>query len=219
MNWLLIAVNTWIFFHFGTQPDYDVFVERWGFVPAQFDPVTMITSMFLHGSLMHLIGNMWFLYLFGDNVENRVGPFKYLTAYLLCGLAGDMCQYAFFPDSAVPSVGASGAIFGIMGMYLYFFPRNRVRIFALLVIIPLWFEVSALWVIGFSFVLELLYARAQTLSGVEGGIGHLAHTGGFAAGIVLAILYHASGMARAYGESLWNLFVGPMESDHRVDHW
>src|SRR5689334_21130335 len=126
MNWLLIAVNTWIFFKFGSQPDYDQFVDRWGFTPAQFDPVTMLTSMFLHGSILHLLGNMWFLYLFGDNVENRTGPFKYLIAYLLCGLAGDMCQYAFFPNSMVPSVGASGAIFGVMGMYLYFFPRNHV---------------------------------------------------------------------------------------------
>ena len=217
VNWLLIAVNSWIFFKFGSRPDYDYFVERWGFVPAQFDLVTMVTSMFLHGSLLHLLGNMWFLYLFGDNVENRVGSFNYLTAYLLCGLTGDLCQYAFFPHSQIPSVGASGAIFGIMGMYLYFFPRNRVRTFILLFIFPLFIEISAIWIIGLSFVLEVLYARAQTLSGIEGGIGHLAHTGGFGAGVVLAVIYQASGAVKTYGESLWDRLVGPMEPAHGHD--
>lgn len=216
INWLLIAVNCWVFFRFGGRPDYDYFVERWGFIPAQFDLVTMITSMFLHGSILHLLGNMWFLYLFGDNVENRIGPFKYLSAYLLCGLAGDLFQYAFFPNSEVPSVGASGAIFGIMGMYLYFFPGNRVRTFILLFIFPWWVEISAAWVIGFSFVLELLYARAQTLSGIEGGIGHLAHTGGFAAGAALAVLYQASGGVRTYGESIRDRLIGPV-TDHAYD--
>jgi membrane associated rhomboid family serine protease len=148
----------------------------------------MITSMFLHANLMHLLGNMWFLYLFGDNVEARMGHLRYLICYLLCGIAGDMSHFAFFHDSDIPSIGASGAIFGVLGMYFVLFPFNRVKVFYWIFIIIGTVAVPAVWVIGSFFVLELLYSHLQTVAGAQSGIGHLAHSGGFIAGALLAML-------------------------------
>ena len=211
MNWLLIALNTAIFAAYGMSPDYQDIVARYGFTPAEFNLPTMFTAMFLHGSWMHLLGNMWFLYLFGDNVENRVGPFKYLLAYLICGLAGDYSHYMFFSDSTMPSIGASGAIFGVMGMYLMLFPRNRIRVLYFLFILIGRISVSAIWVIGMFAGMELLYSRMLTQGGLgemESSIGHLAHAGGFVAGTVLSILYAGFGLIPVYGNELFGALVG-----------
>lgn len=158
----------------GQDPHYEATVKEYGFVPASFSALTVLTSMFLHGGFMHLLGNMWFLYLFGDNVENRCEPFKYLIAYLLRGVAGCFSHLFFFPDSTIPSIGASGAIFGVLGVYLFLFPANRVRIVYLIILFGGRIAVPALWVIGLWFAMELFYSRLQTVAGVESGIGHLA---------------------------------------------
>jgi len=194
MNWLLIMANVTVFLALGLRPDYEDYVINYGFVPADFRATTIFSSMFLHGDVLHLLGNMWFLYLFGPTVENRCGPFKYLCAYLLAGLAGTVCQYEFFPDSLVPVIGASGAIFGILGMYFFFFPSNRVKVFYFIFIFIGVMAVRAIWVIGCFFVLELLYSHMQTAAGLETGIGHLAHSGGFVAGFLLAGIYLFMGL-------------------------
>jgi membrane associated rhomboid family serine protease len=216
MNWLLIAANVLVFMLFEQDPRYEATVNEYGFVPASFSALTILTSMFLHGGFMHLLGNMWFLYLFGDNVENRCGPFKYLCAYLLCGVAGCFSHLFFFPDSTIPSIGASGAIFGVLGMYLFFFPANRVRIFYWIIILVGRIAVPALWVIGLWFAMELFYSRLQTVAGIESGIGHLAHSGGFVAGVLLAAFYLALGLVRNDYAHLWAHLTGTARPLSRV---
>jgi membrane associated rhomboid family serine protease len=121
--YLLIAANALIFFALFFRPSYGGVVTRFGFTPAEFVPLTLATSMFLHGGLLHLLGNMFFLYMFGDNVEDRLGAFRFLLLYFACGLAASMAQYLSGPDSTVPMIGASGAISGVVGAYMVFFPR------------------------------------------------------------------------------------------------
>ncbi|HEY3321375.1 MAG TPA: rhomboid family intramembrane serine protease [Planctomycetota bacterium] len=208
MNWLLILANVFVFLAVGLRPDYEQLVMEYGFVPARFSWDTVITSMFMHAGWMHLIGNMWFLYLFGDNVENRCGPIKYLLAYLACGVAGDFGQMLIFQDSLIPSIGASGAIFGVLGMYLFFFPRNRVKVFMWIFLFIYWFSISALWVIGAWFVLELFYSQLQVVAGLQSGVGHLAHSGGFVAGFFIAVLYHTLRLVPNDGRDLFAVITG-----------
>jgi membrane associated rhomboid family serine protease len=208
MNWLLIGINAAIFLAYGLAPDYEQTVMQYGFTPSEFSVTTLFTSLFLHAGWMHLLGNMLFLYLFGDNVENRLGSFLYLISYLLCGVAGSLCFYLYFPASEVPSIGASGAIFGVMGMYLLLFPRNRVRVFYFIFILIGRVVVPAVWVIGLWAGLELFYSHIQSIHNVESGIGHVAHAGGFLTGVMLAPLYATLGLIPTTGEELWNWLLG-----------
>ncbi|HYF47865.1 MAG TPA: rhomboid family intramembrane serine protease [Planctomycetota bacterium] len=194
VNWLLIAANVYFFLTLGLDEGYDRTIQQWGFTPSRIYLSTLITSMFLHANVMHLAGNMWFLYLFGDNVECKVGHLRYLVAYLLAGIGGDLSHFLFFHQSDIPSIGASGAIFGVLGMYIVLFPLNRVKVIYILIIFIGTFAMRAFWIIGAFFLLELLYSRLQTMSGAEGGIGHLAHAGGFVAGAALALFMLVTGM-------------------------
>jgi membrane associated rhomboid family serine protease len=149
--------------------------------------LTLLTSMFLHASPLHLAGNMLYLWIFGDNVEEVLGAVRYLIAYLACGLAGTLAQVAAVPSSVVPILGASGAIAGVMGAYVVWFPRNRVRVlvFPYLVLLP------ARWVVGFWIVLQVwLVSRGSTAqAGDRGGVGYLAHVVGALTGIGVALLF------------------------------
>src|ERR671936_961982 len=130
----IIALNAlaWLF-EVALPPDaLDEFLRIYGVVPANFTPPTLITSMFLHGSWMHIIGNMWYLWIFGDNVEDRLGHGRFIVFYLLCGVAAAIGQIAIDPHSTLPTIGASGAIAGVMGAYFVLYPRSRV-----LTLIPL----------------------------------------------------------------------------------
>lgn len=145
----------------------------------------LVTSMFLHGSWMHIIGNMWFLWIFGNNVEDSMGRIRYALFYVLCGLGAAAAQIASAPESMVPMVGASGAIGGVMGAYVILYPRVRVFTF-----IPLGFFMTSValpaWVmLGYWMLLQFL----GTLGGAEGGVAFWAHIGGFAAGAVLIKLF------------------------------
>ena len=202
VNALLIAINVAVYAALSGHGNYDELVYRYGFTPAEFRPVTLLTAMFMHGDLMHLLGNMWFLYLFGDAVENRCGPLKYLISYFMCGIAGSIAHYLTFPGSDVPSIGASGAIFGVMGMYLYFFPGSRIKLFYFFLFLVGSTAVRAIWVIGILFGMEVLYSEAQRTGGVESGIAHLAHAGGFVAGVIMAAVYTWTGLIPSYGEDL-----------------
>lgn len=131
MNWALIAVNVLIFVLLLSGPRAELWITRYGMVPAQIFStptawLTVVTSMFLHGGLFHLISNMWALYIFGDNVEDRMGPTRFLFFYLLCGAAAAVVHILMNPNSTIPTVGASGAISGVMGAYLVLFPYSRV---------------------------------------------------------------------------------------------
>ena len=209
VTWFLIALNLLIYlFQFYLQVtleprSYELFVREFGEVPAHLVAflgtshkytlpqvvVPFFTSMFLHGSWMHVIGNMWFLYIFGDNVEDYLGHFKYLGFYLASGLIAMATQVAIYPHSNVPTVGASGAIAGVLGAYFILFPRARVLtwFFVFVLYLPAWV------VLGEWFVLQFM-AGAASLSTAQmgrdvGGVAVWAHVGGFVAGVVMVKLF------------------------------
>jgi membrane associated rhomboid family serine protease len=147
---------------------------------------TPLTSMFLHGGWFHLIGNMWFLWVFGNNVEDSMGRLRYLAFYLLCGLAAAAAQTFVNPASAIPMVGASGAISGIMGAYVVLYPRVRVHVLVVLVIFITRIVVPAYLMLGYWFLLQLV---GGGLASGEGGVAFWAHAGGFIAGAVLITIF------------------------------
>ncbi len=145
-----------------------------------------LTSMFLHGGWLHLIGNMWFLWLFGNNVEDSMGHVRYLAFYILCGLAAAVAQTATDPSSAIPMVGASGAISGVMGAYVVLYPRVRIHMLLVLVVFVTRIVVPAYLMLGYWFLLQLLGGSAAQ---GEGGVAFWAHVGGFVAGAVLILVF------------------------------
>ncbi len=150
---------------------------------------TPLTSMFLHGSWFHIIGNMWFLWVFGDNVEDSMGPFRFVAFYLLCGLAAAAAQVATDPASVIPMVGASGAIGGVLGAYARLYPRAHVHTLIVLGFYITTLAVPAVFMLGYWFLLQVL-SGLPTLGGGTGGVAFWAHVGGFVAGILLIGPFH-----------------------------
>jgi membrane associated rhomboid family serine protease len=190
VTYALIVLN--VLFFFVEMSGGDAFVERWAFVPSRFlanpaaDFITIFTSMFMHAGWLHLGGNMLYLWIFGDNVEDRFGAAKFLVFYLLCGIAATFAQLAFSIGSSVPNLGASGAIAGVLAAYLVMFPQGRVNVLMGRGIIPM----PALVVIGLWIVLQFfsgVSAIANTTAD-SGGVAYMAHIGGFIAGFVLTYL-------------------------------
>ena len=153
-------------------------------MPSWFTP---LTSMFMHGSWLHLIGNMWFLWIFGNNVEDSMGHARFVAFYLLCGFAAAAAQTLADPDSTIPMVGASGAIGGVMGAYVVLYPRVKVHMLVFLGFFVTTIAVPAVFMLGYWFALQLLSGALS--SGVEGGVAFWAHVGGFVAGAVLVLLF------------------------------
>jgi membrane associated rhomboid family serine protease len=187
---LIIIANVFVFLYMLSLDPYtqNHFIRQYALVPARFSLSALITSLFLHGGWMHIIGNMWFLWVYGDNVEDILGHGKYLVFYLLCGVAASATQYAIAPDSQVPILGASGAIAGVMGAYLIKFPHSR--ILTLIPIIVFWttLEIPAVLILVYWFVLQFFsgigsigYSQASS----QGGVAFFAHVGGFIAGMIL----------------------------------
>lgn len=152
---------------------------------------TPVTSMFLHGGWLHLIGNMWFLWLFGNNVEDSMGHVRYLTFYLLCGAAAAAAQTFVNPNSAIPMVGASGAISGVMGAYVVLYPKVRVHMLVVLGFFITRIAVPAFLMLGYWFLLQIL-GGLPTLGDEKGGVAFWAHAGGFIAGAVLISVFKDS---------------------------
>lgn len=187
VNYALIAANVLVFLLFQKGGTADGVVEKYAYVPADPSLLTAFTSMFLHGSWMHLLGNMLFLWIFGDNVEARLGRFGYLCAYLATGLFGGVVHGMLGPTSAIPSLGASGAISGVQGLYVVAFPQNRVKLLIFFRFIVRVLHIRAPWIVGFWFVLnDLLPTVLGDSKG--GGVAHGAHLGGFGSGLVLCFL-------------------------------
>ena len=183
-NVLLITLNTYVFFKTALQPSFDRIVLRYGFIPAHPTLSNVFTSMFLHAGLLHLIGNMYFLYVFGDNVEDRMGRFKYLLAYFLSGIAACFMQYSVDPVSRLPLVGASGAISGICALYMLMFPWQKMRLQFFFIIFPIFsIPARAFFVVGFWFLEQ--YLMATHSDPTLGGVAFWAHVGGFLMGILL----------------------------------
>jgi membrane associated rhomboid family serine protease len=172
----------------GQMTEYDLFVFQWGFRPAAMNVGDLFTSMFLHGGFMHLAGNMLYLFIYGNNVEDRLGPFGFLVAYLATGVAAAMFQAAFNMTSNIPMVGASGAISGVLGFYLRWFPRHYVKVFMFLP--PFFMGVrmfSASLVLWIYLILDNIVPFLAATQG-GGGVAHGAHIGGFIAGLAAAFV-------------------------------
>ena len=196
VTYALIALNVLIFLL--QLSGGDPFIKEWAFIPARFsaepatDAVTILTAMFMHGSWLHLFGNMLFLWIFGDNVEDRFGHLPFLIFYLLVGIAATFAQFAIAPDSNVPNVGASGAIAGVLGAYILMFPQSRVNVLLgrQMVAMP------AVIVLGLWIALQL-FSGVGTIAYTDetadvGGVAYMAHIGGFVAGLLLTFLFRGA---------------------------
>ena len=186
----IIAINILVFviqFNLGisSQMAEENFIFSFGFIPANFSFITIFTSMFLHGGFSHIMGNMWFLWVFGDNVEGVLGHAKYALFYILCGVAATISQLLINPASTIPMVGASGAIAGVLGMYMIRFPKANVHVFAFIIIFFTTFRIPALFVLGFWFFNQLTNGLGSLGFNTTGGVAWFAHIGGFIAGIML----------------------------------
>ena|SRR5579871_67466 len=167
------------------------FLYVYGVVPANFRAPTLVTSMFLHGSWTHILGNMWYLWIFGDNVEDRCGHGRFVVFYLLCGIAAAMGQVMMNPTSTAPTIGASGAIAGVMGAYFILYPHSRVLTLIPLIIFWDIVELPAIVLLGFWFLIQLVDAGtiAAMSSGTGGGVAFAAHVVGFLVGLSSIFLF------------------------------
>jgi membrane associated rhomboid family serine protease len=190
----LIAVNLLVFLFEASLDPYtlNAFLGQYGLVPVNFHFSNILTSMFLHAGWLHVLGNMWFLWIFGDNIEDILGHQKYLIFYLICGIAAAVTQVFFNMDSRVPMVGASGAIAGVMGAYLVKFPQSRIKtliffIFITFIDVPAWFMLIYWFAVQFFSGIGSIAESAAS----DGGTAFFAHVGGFLTGILLIHLLGA----------------------------
>ncbi len=193
VNYTLIALNIVVFLYELILPDPDLmrFVMRWGAVPREItsgqDYLSIVTSMFLHAGWLHIAGNMLFLWVFGDNIEDTMGHVGYLLFYLLCGVAATMAHVYVYPNSAVPVVGASGAISGVLAAYMALFPHGLIRTLVLFGWLPMVFLVPAWIMIGYWILLQFINGLFSLglPTAESSGVAYFAHIGGFVAGLVL----------------------------------
>lgn len=193
----LIAANIIVYLYTLTLQDLALerFIMGYGLVPASLlgnaprihapvpGALTLVTSMFLHGGLFHLLGNMLYLWIFGNNIEDVLGRFRFLIFYLLCGIFAAAVHIILNPNSTMPMVGASGAIAGVLGAYLITFPRARVLVLVFIIFFITTARIPAFWVLGFWFVMQLLYVSSDVGAGAN--IAYTAHIGGFLIGMLL----------------------------------
>ena len=208
VNLTLIVANVLAFFYqLQIGPDaLQSFIFTWGLIPAKLmtDPTnhwnTIYSSMFLHGGWFHIINNMWVLFIFGDNVEARMGKFKYLVFYFLSGTAAGLLQTYVLPSSQVPMIGASGAVAGVLGAYLVLFPRSRVASLVPIFFIFTVIEIPAFIYLVFWFVSQL-YSGWLSFQGVGGsGIAWWAHIGGFLFGLIMSFVFARRRRRYSYGD-------------------
>ncbi|MBS1824281.1 MAG: rhomboid family intramembrane serine protease [Acidobacteria bacterium] len=185
----LIAVNVLVFLYEIALDDFsrNELIMSFGVVPARLYLDTLITSMFLHGGWMHLIGNMWFLWIYGDNVEDILGSWRYLMFYLLCGIAAALVHVFFNAGSRIPTVGASGAIAGVMGAYMAKFPHSRVLTLIPIIVFFTTVEIPATIILAYWLLLQIFSGVGEVAQShvSKGGVAWWAHIGGFAAGYLL----------------------------------
>lgn len=183
VNWAIIILNAAVFLFTLTSPGY--FINSYGFKPAELSILTLFTSMFLHAGIAHIFGNMWFLYIFGDNVEDSFGHFKYALFYISSGAAASVAHFMLNTGSLVSAVGASGAISGVLGAYIVLFPKVQVYATGMYGHAG---KISAFFMIGIWFVFQLVNG-AFSIFGAQSGIAFFAHIGGFIFGVAFALLF------------------------------
>ena len=235
----LIAANVlaWVLLQgFGSEPALSSSVCRLGLIPAdllQLAPAgksipispeaacvlagtpswhTVLTSMFMHGGWMHLIGNMWFLWIFGNNVEDAMGHLRFVVFYLLCGIAAAALQTAFDPESMIPMVGASGAIGGVMGAYVLMYPRVHVHLLLILGFYVTTIAVPAYFMLGYWFLLQLV-SGSVAIGAQGGGVAFWAHVGGFVAGALLSLVFRNKALLARHP------FHGWQKRDTVTENW
>ncbi len=203
VNNVLIGINVVVFlFELMQGPGMNRFIFIYGLVPARYTDIGLaghfsffqqsfawISFMFLHGGFLHILGNMWSLYIFGDNVEDRLGPLRYLAFYLLCGIASGVTHVLLNAHSTAPTIGASGAIAGVMGAYILLYPHSRILTLIPIFFIPWFVEIPAFFFLGVWFLLQFFSATAG--SGTAGGIAWWAHIGGFVFGMIFLKIFTA----------------------------
>ena len=186
ITYTLITINTLIFLTFTYvsffNPNPNLFYT-FGFIPNSFNLFTILSSMFIHGGFGHILSNMWFLYIFGDNIESILGHLKFLLFYILCGFGAAFAQYIINPNSLIPMVGASGAIAGVLGAYMISFPKAKVHVFAFIIIFITTLIVPAQIVLGVWFFIQLSSGLNSLGIDTNGGVAWFAHIGGFIAGV------------------------------------
>jgi membrane associated rhomboid family serine protease len=214
----LIVFNVAVFiFEMGQGPHMEQFIMEYGFVPARFSSLsswelldlsrygTVFSSMFLHGSLFHIISNMWILWIFGDNVEDCMGHGRYIFFFLLCGMASVLAQTVSAPASHLPMVGASGAISGVLGAYFLTYPKARVLTLIPIFILFYMVDLPAYVFLGLWFLMQLLsgYSTLAIDGAVsQGGVAWWAHVGGFGAGVILIRFFRQEKLLQTYNRSL-----------------
>ena len=196
VTYLLIIINVAVFYLELTRGDD--FIIKWSFIASRFmdnplsDLLTLFTSMFMHAGWLHIAGNMLYLWIFGDNIEDKFGHFRFLVFYITCGLVGIIAQTAFNLNSEIPLLGASGAIAGVLGAYIFMFPLVPVRVLLGCFIAPL----PAIVVIGVWIVLQFFYGVGSLGGVTEGGVAYMAHIGGFITGLIFTIFIRMRGGKR-----------------------
>jgi membrane associated rhomboid family serine protease len=189
LTWGLILINFGVYFYLAQNPVMDEnAIARYAVTPAEITAGrhlgTLITSLFLHANLLHVGGNMLFLWIFGNNVEDKLGELKFLVVYFAAGIGGSLLQIFITPDSTVPMLGASGAISGLLAAYVLYFPRARILTF----VVPFFiFTLPAYVFIGYWILLQALNAFLN-IGAIGGGVAFFAHVGGFGTGLILALL-------------------------------
>jgi membrane associated rhomboid family serine protease len=228
-TWLLVSLNilAWVFLQgLGAEPALSRSVCLLGLLPGELlqtvpsgsgipmgpdiyctvtdtaSWLSVISHMFMHGSWMHIIGNMWFLWIFGNNVEDSMGHLRFLVFYLLCGFAAAGLQIATDPASIIPMVGASGAIGGVMGAYIMLYPRVTVHMLFIFGFYITTFAIPAFWMLGYWFVVQLL-GGFSSIGATGGGVAFWAHIGGFVAGAVLILVFRDPAMVRRHPYHGW----------------
>ncbi|MGH9611843.1 MAG: rhomboid family intramembrane serine protease [Bryobacteraceae bacterium] len=216
---ILIVANTLVFFYelklqymtgydagYGTYQlsrlPFERFVAHYAITPDHFRYVTLLTSMFIHGGWLHIIGNMWFLWIFGKGVEDLLGHFQYVAFYLVCGCAGGLVHVAFNPYSPVPTIGASGAIASIMGAYLIKFPRARIVTLVPVFIFLTTFDIPAAFLLIYWFLIQFFsgFGSVGPTNMSSSNVAFLAHVGGFIAGMLLILVVPTRKRYRPWGE-------------------
>lgn len=194
INLLIIAANIYVFYLELTAPNIELILNKYALIPANVNVADLntfapfVTSMFLHAGFLHILSNMWFLWIFGDNVEAKIGHLKYLIFYLFCGIIASVVQYFFIHTSSLPMLGASGAIAGILGAYLRFFPKNKVDTLIPIFILPLIVPIPAAFMLFYWFAIQAFasFSSITTTTMAFDGIAYTAHASGFLVGFLFA---------------------------------
>lgn len=197
INLVLIATNLYMFFLELTAPNLDLFISTYALIPAnvnfqQLGTLTpFVTSLFIHAGFLHILSNMWFLWVFGDNVEAAMGHVKYLVFYIMAGIAASLAQFIFIADASLPMVGASGAIAGVLGAYLKYFPHHKIDTLVPVFGLPIIVAVPASFMLVYWFITQAFNSVASILvaTAAVGQIAYLAHAGGFLWGLAASTVF------------------------------